>query len=43
MTTWTWLAVAVAAWTGLAVVIGVVIGRTVRVRNRQVPEPGDDR
>lgn len=39
-----WIAViaaGLAAWTGLAVAVGVLIGRTVRNRNRQIPDDDD--
>jgi hypothetical protein len=34
-----WILSGIAAWLAVAAVLGVVIGRTIRLRDRQQPEP----
>ncbi len=35
-----WVLVAVVAWCAVAVVVGLLVGRAVRMRDRQVPRTG---
>jgi hypothetical protein len=34
-----WIVVGVAAWMAVAALVGVLIGRMIRQRDRQVPDP----
>lgn len=36
-----WAAATAVVWFAVAAAVGLVLGRVVRVRNRQVPEPAD--
>jgi hypothetical protein len=46
ISTFAWIAIGVAAWLAVAVLVGVLIGRMIRGRDRQIPvnpppPPGD--
>ncbi|HEY0816676.1 MAG TPA: hypothetical protein VGE11_25645 [Pseudonocardia sp.] len=38
----TWILIVAVGWMGLAAVVGLVLGRVIRNRDRQVPKPGED-